>query len=191
MSRLAAVLVLLLVVLAPVASAATPQFSEEQLETEVMCPVCGTRLDLSHSPAADQIRAFIEQKRDAGWTKQQVKDALVAQFGERILATTPTSGSGLFAWLVPVIAGVAGVAIAVGLVVAWRRRPPRERAGRRCRAARRRGAPSRRRGAARVRVTLPRQCARTGTPLPASSAARRAAVPNLLWRILAAWPSNC
>ena len=125
MSRLAAVLALLLVVLVPVASAATPQFSEEQLETEVMCPVCGTRLDLSHSPAADQIRAFIEQKHDAGWTKQQVKDALVAQFGERILATTPTSGSGLLAWLVPVIAGVAGVAIAVGLVVAWRRRPPR------------------------------------------------------------------
>jgi cytochrome c-type biogenesis protein CcmH len=121
--RLAAVAALLLVVLAPPASAATPQFSEEQLETEVMCPVCGTRLDLSHSPAADQIRAFIEQKRDAGWTKQQVKDALVAQFGQRILATTPTSGSGLFAWLVPLVAGLAGVAIAAGLVVAWRRRP--------------------------------------------------------------------
>jgi cytochrome c-type biogenesis protein CcmH len=120
--RLAVVVALLLVTMAPVASAATPQFSEEQLETEVMCPVCGTRLDLSHSPAADQIRAFIEQKRDAGWTKQQVKDALVAQFGERILATTPTSGSGLFAWLVPVVAGVAGVALAAGLVVAWRRR---------------------------------------------------------------------
>ena len=125
MRRLAALAALLLVVLAPLAAAATPQFSEEELETEVMCPVCGTRLDLSHSPAADQIRAFIEQKRDAGWTKQQVKDALVAQFGERILATTPTSGSGLFAWLVPVIAGIAGVALAVGLVVVWRRRPGR------------------------------------------------------------------
>jgi cytochrome c-type biogenesis protein CcmH len=121
--RLAALCALLLAVIAPVASAATPQFSEEQLETEVMCPVCGTRLDLSHSPAADQIRAFIEQKRDAGWTKQQVKDALVAQFGERILATTPTSGSGLVAWLVPLLAAAAGVALAVGLVVAWRRRP--------------------------------------------------------------------
>jgi cytochrome c-type biogenesis protein CcmH len=121
--RLAALCALLLAVIAPVASAATPRFSEEQLETEVMCPVCGTRLDLSHSPAADQIRAFIEQKRDAGWTKQQVKDALVAQFGERILATTPTSGSGLVAWLVPLLAAAAGVALAVGLVVAWRRRP--------------------------------------------------------------------
>jgi len=121
--RLAALVALVLVVLAPVASAVTPQFSEQELETEVMCPVCGTRLDLSHSPAANQIRVFIEQKRAAGWTKQQVKDALVAQFGERILATTPTSGSGLVAWLVPLLAAAAGVAIAVGLVVVWRRRP--------------------------------------------------------------------
>ena len=137
-----------------------------------MCPVCGTRLDLSHSPAADQIRAFIEQKRDAGWTKQQVKDALVAQFGERILATTPTSGSGLFAWLVPVIAGVAGVAIAVGLVVAWRRRPPRSTPAPAAAPLDDEARPPRRRGAARLRVTLPRPRARTGTPLPASSAAR-------------------
>jgi len=120
--RLAALAALLLVA-ASVASAATPQFSQEEIETEVMCPVCGTRLDLSHSPAANQIRAFIEEKRDAGWTKQQVKDALVAQFGQRILATTPTSGSGLFAWVVPLVAGIIGVAVAVGLVVVWRRRP--------------------------------------------------------------------
>jgi cytochrome c-type biogenesis protein CcmH len=121
--RLLALAGLLLVVAVPAAVAATPQFSQDEIETEVMCPVCGTRLDLSHSPAANQIRNFIEAKREAGWTKQQVKDALVAQFGRRILATTPTSGSGLFAWLVPVVAGVGGIALAVGLVLVWRRRP--------------------------------------------------------------------
>ena len=126
MRRLAALVALLLLAVAPVAGAATPQFSEEQLETEVMCPVCGTRLDLSHSPAANQIREFIEEKRQAGWTKQQVKDALVAQFGQRILATTPTSGSGLFAWVVPLAAGIVGVAVVAGLVVVWRRRPRAE-----------------------------------------------------------------
>ena len=123
MRRVAALVALVLLMVSSVASAATPQFSEEELETEVMCPVCGTRLDLSHSPAANQIRGFIEEKRDAGWTKQQVKDALVAQFGQRILATTPTSGSGLFAWVVPVVVGIVGVAVAAGLVVVWRRRP--------------------------------------------------------------------
>jgi cytochrome c-type biogenesis protein CcmH len=119
---------LLLLVAVPAAVAATPQFSQDEIETEVMCPVCGTRLDLSHSPAANQIRDFIDQKRTAGWTKQQVKDALVAQFGQRILATTPTSGSGLFAWLVPLAVGVGGIALAAGLVLAWRRRPRNEAA---------------------------------------------------------------
>jgi cytochrome c-type biogenesis protein CcmH len=126
--RLLALAGLLLLVAVPAAVAATPQFSQDEIETEVMCPVCGTRLDLSHSPAANQIRDFIDQKRTAGWTKQQVKDALVAQFGQRILATTPTSGSGLFAWLVPLAVGVGGIALAAGLVLAWRRRPRNEAA---------------------------------------------------------------
>lgn len=123
MRRLLALVGLLLLVAVPAAIAATPQFSQDEIEKEVMCPVCGTRLDLSHSPAANQIRDFIDEKRTAGWTKQQVKDALVAQFGQRILASTPTEGSGLFAWLVPLAVGVGGIAVAVGLVLVWRRRP--------------------------------------------------------------------
>ncbi len=126
MRRLLALAGLLLLVAVPVGVAATAQFTQDEIETEVMCPVCGTRLDLSHSPAANQIRDFIDEKRTAGWSKAQVKDALVAQFGERILATTPTDGSGLFAWLVPLAVGVAGVGVAVGLVLVWRRRPRTE-----------------------------------------------------------------
>jgi cytochrome c-type biogenesis protein CcmH len=121
--RLLALVGLLLVVAAPATLAATPRFTQDEIETEVMCPICGTRLDLSHAPAANQIRDFIDEKREAGWTKQQVKDALVAQFGQRILATTPTEGSGLFAWLVPLAVGAGGIAVAAGLVLVWRRRP--------------------------------------------------------------------
>jgi cytochrome c-type biogenesis protein CcmH len=115
--------VAMLLAVAASALGAEPRFTMDEIEREVMCPVCGTRLDLSHVPAANQIRTFIASKQAEGWTKDEVKAALVAQFGERILATTPTSGSGLIAWLVPALAGAGGIAVAAALVLMWRRRP--------------------------------------------------------------------
>ncbi|MDX6414893.1 MAG: hypothetical protein QOH23_2303, partial [Gaiellaceae bacterium] len=51
------VAVALLVVPAARASEQHPTLSE--LEGEVMCPVCGTTLDQSNSPAAEQIKRLI------------------------------------------------------------------------------------------------------------------------------------
>jgi cytochrome c-type biogenesis protein CcmH/NrfF len=121
-TRLVALAACLVLLLPAAAAAATPQFSMNEIEQEVMCPVCGTRLDLSHSPAADQIRQYIAEKRSAGWTKQQVEDALVQQFGRQILASTPTGGSGLGAWVVPIALGIGGVVIAGVVLIGWRRR---------------------------------------------------------------------
>lgn len=120
--RLALAALLVALVVTPAAPAAQPKFTMDQIEQEVMCPVCGTRLELSHSDAANSIRAFIEQKREQGYTKQQVEDALVAQFGRGILASTPRSGSGLVAWTVPVLVGVGGLAVVGVAALAWRRR---------------------------------------------------------------------
>jgi cytochrome c-type biogenesis protein CcmH len=121
--RLAAILALGLLLGAP-ALAAAPRFTMDEIEREVMCPVCGTRLDLSHSAAANEIRTFVLNRQADGWSKKQVEDALVAQFGPTIMADTPTSGTGLVAWLVPAIAAVGGVGIAAGAVLVWRRRRP-------------------------------------------------------------------
>ena len=107
---------LVLLVAVPAAHAAQPQFSMSEIETELMCPTCQTRLDLSHSPAADRIRAYVEAKREAGWTKQQVKDALVADFGPSVLAAPPARGFGLVAWLAPIAIGVLGIAVALALI---------------------------------------------------------------------------
>ena len=113
---------LVLLVAVPAAHAAQPQFSMSEIETELMCPTCQTRLDLSHSPAADRIRAYVEAKREAGWTKQQVKDALVADFGPSVLAAPPARGFGLVAWVAPIAIGVVGIAVALALI--RRRRQP-------------------------------------------------------------------
>ena len=124
MRRIALLALLLLALLPAAAAAAQPQFSMSEIETELMCPTCQTRLDLSHSPAADRIRAFVEAKRAQGWTKQQVKDALVADFGPAVLAAPPAAGIGLVAWLVPLALVAGGILIVVALAVAWRRRRP-------------------------------------------------------------------
>jgi cytochrome c-type biogenesis protein CcmH len=111
------------VLLAPTASAFRPQprASLPDIEDEVMCPVCGTLLELSESPQADRERVFIHKLIAEGRSKQQIKDALVAEYGSAVLATPRGSGFDLTAYLVPIIAGlVAAAALVVG-VRRWRR----------------------------------------------------------------------
>ena len=52
----------------------------------------------------------------AGDSEQEIKDALVAEFGDEVLAEPPGGGFGLLAWLLP-LAALAGGAVAVALLV--------------------------------------------------------------------------
>ncbi len=124
MKRVAAVLVAALV-LVPVALASERHPTLGELEGEVMCPVCGTTLDQSNSPAALQIKRVISQRIAAGDTKSQIKDTLVTEYGESILAAPPRKGFGLLAWWLPIVGIVAAAAI-VG-VGAWRWSHTRDR----------------------------------------------------------------
>src|SRR4051794_41505564 len=82
-----------------------PKTTLPDVEDEVMCPVCGTALNLSFSPQADRERAFIQREINEGKTKEQIKDDLVEQYGTNVLAEPPKSGFDLTAWR------VSGVAI--------------------------------------------------------------------------------
>jgi cytochrome c-type biogenesis protein CcmH len=107
------------------ARAAEPP-SAADLEAELVCPTCDTTLDQSNAPVAQRMKVFIRERIAAGDSEQQIKDALVAEFGTGVLATPPKSGFGLLAWLLPLGAVLAG-AIAVGvLILTWSRRraPP-------------------------------------------------------------------
>ena len=121
--RAAAVLLCLAVALLPAAgaAAATPQTSLSEISGEVMCPICGTLLELAESPQALREKAFVERLVDEGKSKQQIKDALVAEYGDEVLALPRGSGFSLSAYLVPIVAFlVAAIALAFG-VLKWRR----------------------------------------------------------------------
>lgn len=123
MTRLAPILASLvaLLSLASPALAAEPQTSINDVEDEVMCPICGTLLELAESPQAQRERAFVRRQIAAGETKAGIKDALVAEYGKAVLAVPDGSGFNLSAWLVPAVAFVVA-AIALGLGVRrWRR----------------------------------------------------------------------
>jgi len=116
-----ALLAVVLAVPASMASAAEQRASLAEIEKQVMCPVCGTLLQLAESPQAQREKAFVKRLIAEGKTEDQIKDALVAEYGEEVLALPPDSGFSLSAYLVPIIAFlIAAVALAIG-VWRWRR----------------------------------------------------------------------
>jgi cytochrome c-type biogenesis protein CcmH len=117
---------LALIVLGCLALAAPAAASEErptlaELERELVCPTCKTTLQMSNAPVADRMRAFIRQRIAAGDTKSEIKDKLVAQFGEGVLAAPPARGFNLLAWLVPIAGGLIAVVAVALLALRWRR----------------------------------------------------------------------
>jgi cytochrome c-type biogenesis protein CcmH len=119
--------------LAPAAAAQDcPRTTLGDIEDEVMCPICGTPLALSsEAPQAQRQRVFIEERIEACRSKDEIKRALVAQFGEGVLAL-PGDPSGddeledVLVYAIPaaaIAAALAGIAFAL---VRWRGRrgPP-------------------------------------------------------------------
>ena len=119
-ARLLLVALLALAVLAPTA-AAEQRASLAEIEKQVMCPVCGTLLQLAESPQAQREKVFIKRLIAEGRTEAEIKDALVAEYGEEVLALPPDSGFSLSAYVVPIVAFlIAALALALG-VWRWRR----------------------------------------------------------------------
>ena len=120
MIRLLALIATALLVLAPAAAAEQPA-SLTEIEKQVMCPVCGTLLQLAESPQAQRERVFINRLIAEGKDEEQVKDALVAEYGDEVLALPPGSGFSLSAYVVPIVAFLIAVAALTVGVLRWRR----------------------------------------------------------------------
>lgn len=117
------VLAALAALLLPSAASAVSGLRTElnEIEGEVMCPVCGTLLELAESPQATREKAFIEKLIKEGQSKDEIKEALVAQYGDAVLAEPKGSGFSLSAYVVPIIAFAVAVVLLAFAVWKWRK----------------------------------------------------------------------
>jgi cytochrome c-type biogenesis protein CcmH len=125
LTALAAALAILVVAPTPaMAQTAEPRANLPDIEDEVMCPVCGTTLELAEgAPQAERERELIRRLIARGLDKEQIKDELVAEYGEDVLAVPESSGFDVTNWLVPAAGlALALVALAFGAVSLRRRR---------------------------------------------------------------------
>lgn len=95
---------------------------QSEIESEVMCPVCGTLLGLAESPQAKREKVFIARLIANGRSKEEIKDALVAEYGSEVLALPPRSGFDLSAYLVPVVGFLIAAVVLAFALLRWRRR---------------------------------------------------------------------
>jgi len=123
MRRLVALVAVLALAAPTAATAATPRTTLGDVENEVMCPVCGTPLNVAESPQANRERDFIRAEVAQGKTKEEIKRDLVAQYGPNVLAL-PNSGDGVnwAVYVVPAVIVLAALSALLLFVPRWRRR---------------------------------------------------------------------
>lgn len=132
MSRLAALLGVLLAALAIAATAAAPgtalaqdarpKTSLYEIEEQVMCVVCRTPLSVAGGPQAERQRDYIAKLIAQGRSADEIKDALVLEYGEAVLAMPEDDGFNAAVYLVPVAVVIAALALAAIFLPRWRRR---------------------------------------------------------------------
>ena len=78
-----------------------------------MCVTCKIPLNIAEGPQPNRERELIRGLIARGETKQQIKAALVAEYGPNVLALPASDGVGLTAYLIPL--ALLGL-LAAGLV---------------------------------------------------------------------------
>lgn len=102
----------------------TYQFADEntrqrfyQLNDELRCPKCQNQsLGDSNSPIAMDLRREVYRLLNEGKTDREIKDYLVARYGEYILYRPELSAHTLMLWLAPVLLLLVGLAVVLVLV---------------------------------------------------------------------------
>jgi cytochrome c-type biogenesis protein CcmH len=118
--RSAAALLLLALLCAALAQAVELDSRVFDIARQLRCPVC-TSESVADSSAelAQQMREIIQQQLDEGRSEAEILAFFQARYGDWILLDPPKRGLHLVVWVLPIAAGVAGVAALVVLGRRW------------------------------------------------------------------------
>lgn len=87
---------------------------------EVRCLVCQNEsIDDSEAELAQDLRAIVRQQVAAGRSDAQIRDFLVARYGEFVLLKPPFSTGNAALWIAPFVVALAGALLLLGM---WRRK---------------------------------------------------------------------
>ena len=110
-------------VIAPGAEAVERRTSYEEVVKEFKSVNCeGKTLDACSTPQSEALKALIRERVEAGWTKDEIIEAVVDEFGQQILAVTPRRGIVWGLWLMPAAVLAVGALVAMALVKRGSRR---------------------------------------------------------------------
>jgi cytochrome c-type biogenesis protein CcmH len=85
----------------------------KEIENLIIAPCCWRQPVAVHfSPAADEVRTEIRQMLASGMKEEEILDAYVAEYGEKIRAKPKAAGFNLLAYFLPVAFLIAGAVVA-------------------------------------------------------------------------------
>jgi len=128
---LATLLTAFAVALAPAAGSAlaqgqggetSPKTTLYEIESQVMCVTCRTSLAVAGGPQAERQRELIRGLIAEGKTTEEIKTALVAEYGEAVLALPEDDGFNIAVYAVPIAVVAVALALAAIFLPRWRRR---------------------------------------------------------------------
>jgi cytochrome c-type biogenesis protein CcmH len=89
-----------------------------EISTELRCLVCQNQsIDDSNAPLARDLRILVRERLEAGDTNDEVRDYLVARYGDFILLKPPFRADTLLLWLAPLVVLGAGGLVALRRVL--------------------------------------------------------------------------
>jgi cytochrome c-type biogenesis protein CcmH len=118
---LAPLAVLILLLGAGVARAAA-HLNLLNVESDFICTSCHEPLELVSSPQAIAEKAYLQGLINKGETLSQIKQDMVDEYGEAVLAQPPAKGFDLLIYILPPAAAVGGLLLLAYTLPRWRRR---------------------------------------------------------------------